>query len=170
MTQQVGNLRRPHKPCRYCGRKHKFRKDACPAVDKQCYICNRKRHFATQCKSVKAHYIDNEYSDNKLLFIHTVKGLSSKPALATCIVNKRHKVTFEIDTGASCNILPFTDYVKQARNPDCPLQDPANYAQLHQCCTTWQSNATCGTRGQYTFIEILCNAITSDAHSGKPLE
>ena len=29
-----------------------------------------------------------------------------------CTVNNRHKVVFEIDTGASCNILPFVDYVK----------------------------------------------------------
>ena len=27
-------------------------------------------------------------------------------------MNECHKVTFEIDTGASCNILPFVDYVK----------------------------------------------------------
>ena len=27
-------------------------------------------------------------------------------------MNECHKVTFEIDTGASCNILPFADYVK----------------------------------------------------------
>ena len=46
-TQQVGNLRRPHKLCRYCGRKHEFRKEACPAVDKQCYICNKKGHCHT---------------------------------------------------------------------------------------------------------------------------
>ena len=27
-------------------------------------------------------------------------------------MNERHKVTFEIDTGASCNILPLADYIK----------------------------------------------------------
>ena len=27
-------------------------------------------------------------------------------------MNERHKVTFEIDTEASCNILPLTDYIK----------------------------------------------------------
>ena len=29
-----------------------------------------------------------------------------------CTVNERHKVVFEIDTGASCNILPFSDYIR----------------------------------------------------------
>ena len=110
---QAGNSRRPQKPCRYCGKKHEFRKNACPAVDKQCYNCNKKGHFATQCRSTKTHHIDDEYSDEEeLFFIHTVRSQSNKPALATCTVNDRHKVTFEIDTGASCNILPFTDYVK----------------------------------------------------------
>ena len=35
-------------------------------------------------------------------------------ALVTCTVNECHKVIFEIDTEASCNILPFSDYVKAA--------------------------------------------------------
>jgi len=70
----------------------------------------------THCKSAKADHIDYEHSDEKLFFIHTVKGLSNKPALTTCTINKCHKVTFEIDMGALCNILPFTDYVKATGN------------------------------------------------------
>ena len=31
-------------------------------------------------------------------------------------MNKQHQVTFEIDTGASCNVLPFSDYVKATRD------------------------------------------------------
>ena len=49
------------------------------------------------------------------------KGFSlmqSKPPQANqhyivmCTVNDSHKVVFEIDTGASCNILPFVDTSK----------------------------------------------------------
>ena len=40
---------KPQKPCRYCGRKHEFKKAACPAVAKQCYICNKMGHFGKQC-------------------------------------------------------------------------------------------------------------------------
>ena len=44
--------------------------------------------------------------------IHTVKSQVSQPALVTCTVNEHHKVIFEIDTGASCNILPLADHIK----------------------------------------------------------
>ena len=81
-------------------------------MDKKCYICSKKGHFVPQCKPAKVHHIDDEYSNEELFFIHAVNSLSDKPALATCTVNERHKVTFEIDTGASCNILPFAEYVK----------------------------------------------------------
>ena len=37
---------------------------------------------------------------------------ASHPVLATCTVNQKHQVSFELDTGVSCNILPFGDYVK----------------------------------------------------------
>ena len=109
----TGNSSRPQKPCRYCGRKHDFKKDACPAAEKKCYICNKKGHFAKQCRSAKAHHIEDDYSDEEeVFFIHAVKHIASQPALVTCTVNEHHKVTFEIDTGASCNVLPLADYIK----------------------------------------------------------
>ena len=36
----------------------------------------------------------------------------------TCTVNRQHQVTFEIDTGASCNVLPFCEYVKATGDKD----------------------------------------------------
>ena len=48
----------------------------------------------------------------KCFFVNVVKDPSNQLALVTCIVNERHKVVFEIDTGASCNILPFSDYIR----------------------------------------------------------
>jgi len=78
-----------HKPCWYCGRKHELKKEACPAVDKVCYTCNKKGHFAKQCRSTRAHHIENDHSDNEeLFFIHAVKRHNSQPALVTCTVNE----------------------------------------------------------------------------------
>ena len=112
-SQRTGSSSRSQRPCRYCGRKHDFRKAACPAVDKQCYICNKKGHFAKQCQSAKAHHIEDSCSEEEeVFFIHVVKSPASQPALVTCTINERHKVTFEIDTGASCNVLPLADYIK----------------------------------------------------------
>ena len=66
-----------------------------------------------QCRSQRAHYVEEDQSDDEeVFFIHAIKSPDNQPALITCAVNERHKVTFEIDTGASCNILPFADYVK----------------------------------------------------------
>ena len=77
----TGNSSRPQKPCRYCGRKHDFKKDACPAAEKKCYICNKKGHFAKQCRSAKAHHIEDDYSDEEeVFFIHAVKHIASQPA------------------------------------------------------------------------------------------
>ena len=38
-------------------------------------------------------------------------GSSPRPSKVST-VNEHHKVVFEIDTGASCNILPFSDYIR----------------------------------------------------------
>ena len=38
--------------------------------------------------------------------------MSGHLVVATCIVKQNHKVVFELDTGASCNILLLAEYVK----------------------------------------------------------
>jgi len=35
------------------------------------------------------------------------------PVVATCTVNQKHQVVFELDIGVSCNILPLEDYMKE---------------------------------------------------------
>ena len=99
------------KPCRYCGRKHKFKTEACPALEKCCYNCNKKGHFS-KCRLPTVHGVEYVSSDEEVFFINAIKTPASQPALVTCVVNGRHEVVFEIDTGTSCNILPFADYVK----------------------------------------------------------
>ena len=78
----TGNSSRPQKPCRYCGRKHDFKKDTCPAAEKKCYNCNKKGHFGKQCRSSKAQHIEDDYSDEEeVFFIHAVKSIASQPWL-----------------------------------------------------------------------------------------
>ena len=118
--QLAGNFDSSQKPCRYCGRRHAFRKEACPAFDKQCLICRKKGHFSRQCRLSKAHYVEDENSDDEeVFFIHAVRSPASQPSLVTCTVNDSHKVTFEIDMGASCNILLLADYIKAAGDKKC---------------------------------------------------
>ena len=84
--------------------------------------------FATVCQSGKkpVHTLEEEesYSEEESYAvseetahaISTVKKSKSDLVLVTCTINRQHQVTFEIDTGASCNVLP--DYVKATGDKD----------------------------------------------------
>ena len=41
------------KPCKYCGKRHKFPREAWPEADKVCYKCSKKGHFAQLCRAPK---------------------------------------------------------------------------------------------------------------------
>ena len=67
-----------------------------------------KGHFARLCRAPKINHTEAVGSDDKeVLFVNAVKDPNNQSALVTCTVNEKHKVVFEIDTGASCNILPL---------------------------------------------------------------
>jgi len=109
------NLTKSTRPCRYCGNRHEFKKEACPAFGKECHKCGKKGHFSIQCRSTtkNVYSLDDNCSDEEdLFFISSVKMTSSRPVVATCTVNQKHQVVFKLDTGASCNILPLEDYMK----------------------------------------------------------
>ena len=36
-------------PCRFCGRRHESKREACPAWGKQCVKCGKENHFARKC-------------------------------------------------------------------------------------------------------------------------
>ena len=36
-------------PCRFCGRRHESKREACPAWGKQCVKCGKENHFASKC-------------------------------------------------------------------------------------------------------------------------
>ena len=117
-----------HKSCKFCGKKHEFKRSLCPAADKECHKFKKKGHFATVCQSAKKplHTLGDEKSfseednyditDEKPHAISTAEQSNSDQVLVTCTVNKQHQVTFEIDTDASCNILSFHDYVRSTKD------------------------------------------------------
>jgi len=85
-------------------------------MTKNASFAKKRSHFARQCRSAKAQYMDENSDDEEAFFIHTIRSPASQPSLVTCTVNDSHKVTFEIDKGASCNILPLSDYIKATRD------------------------------------------------------
>jgi len=96
------------KECKFCGKQHEFKRGVCPASDKICKNCGKKGHFKKMRQSKKlVHVPEESFSEDETFGIDSVKKHSGTPVLVTCEVNQKHDVTFEIDTGASCNILPF---------------------------------------------------------------
>ena len=119
--QQTGSrMDKGHKSCKFCGRRHEFSREACPAADKVCYKCNKRDHFAGLCRAPRINHTEEAGSDDEeVFFVNTIKDSGNQPAVVTCTVNERHKVVFEIDTGASCNILPFSDYIRATGDKQC---------------------------------------------------
>ena len=80
-----------------------------------CHKC-KKGHFATVCQSGKKplHVSKEECYDVSEEEAHAVSSIGKKSnrVLLTCLVNKQHEVMLEIDTGASCSVLCFYDYVR----------------------------------------------------------
>jgi len=70
-----------------------------------------RRDISRKCASHKASPFIRRYSfsEEETFGIDSVKKHLGTPA---CEVSPKHNVTFEIDTGTSCNILPFAEYVK----------------------------------------------------------
>lgn len=140
--------------CKYCGNRHVFGKYQCPAYGKTCSKCDRKNHFAAQCRTAtrKASASGSQrsgpkrgnmkrkpwvnaiaegasnvgdsssesLSDDDFEDVNTV-NLLTPPKTENNInyINYKQqshiyadmsidevRVTFQIDSGATCNILP----------------------------------------------------------------
>ena len=46
--------------CKYCGTKHKFKKEQCPAWGKTCQLCGRLNHVASKCRRARVEMLDME--------------------------------------------------------------------------------------------------------------
>ena len=100
--------------CKYCGKKHVNNKEKCPAYGKKCAKCGKSNHFAIKCKSSVSTQSGsqnfakavNESSDSEEeIFMLTVNNGFDKKICATMEINGQ-RVKMQIDSGASCNILP----------------------------------------------------------------
>lgn len=112
--------RREVKECKFCGTRHRFRKEECPAYGKTCLKCNGKNHFQRKCTAVGATASATTDSRDRRPRVHqvTVGDSSSDDAewlntvgsgerdLKCCMFVGGKEVTFQIDTGSSVNMLP----------------------------------------------------------------
>ena len=122
--------------CKYCGRKHPRDKNQCPAYGAKCQKCGKPNHFAAKCKSKarkpRVYYVeedeassDNDYTINTVT--HHIGALNTKTSrkskipkqlFASMKVNNKVNIKFQLDCGATCNILPLKQYVQAMGNPE----------------------------------------------------
>jgi len=81
----------------------------------QCHNCKKYNHWKSQCRSKKQVNVVEEDSDGSGESLLSIQVIRNNKKLITTIrasVNDSHKLTrFQIDTGASCNILNHKDFV-----------------------------------------------------------
>ena len=114
--------------CKYCGTEHPAVKEQCPAWGKSCLTCGVRNHFARVCQKVKNGNIhamkpqnsadiqddneDVEYVTSVTLVhdsIHAVSATNTSPfarEIHAQLLIANQPVSFQIDCGATVNILP----------------------------------------------------------------
>ena len=96
--------------CRYCGGIHQFKKELCPAYGKTCAKCNRMNHYRSMCKaSEKNERVQNVFSVYKVNDVRTVDTLP-KCETVTLKTQWGSLIKFQIDNGASVNVIPLSVY------------------------------------------------------------
>ena len=124
--------------CRYCGQKHPRDKNQCPAYREKCQKCGKYNNiFLVMCKSKlrrspRVNYVEDdeathedEYTISTIRHhigtLNTTKTNDSKipkQLFATMKVYDSVNVKFQLDCGASCNLLPLQDYARVMGNPE----------------------------------------------------
>ena len=102
-SQELNSRKRPE--CRYCGYNHANRQ--CPAYGQICRKCGQKNHFKAKCRLTTPHVNTAEE-----VFRISQVGCGSR-AMITMEVGKpssHSQVSFQLDTGAECNLLSLKEY------------------------------------------------------------
>ena len=118
-----------HYPCRFCGRKHESKREACPAWGKQCVKCGKENHFARKCPlsstSNKVALLEEESELPVFQVFKVPANQSPDSSLLTLKVLSGNFIRFGIDTGARCNVLPIHIYKKANWDFDLKHVTPA---------------------------------------------
>lgn len=117
------NTRRPRDPpiqrpeCRFCGYQHGNRQ--CPAKGQTCHKCGQKNNFQSRCRATNPKVNTVEEVPEEVFCISKVGSRSR--ALITMEVGmqgNQSQVTFQLDTGAECNLISLKDYQRATGDVD----------------------------------------------------
>ena len=160
--------------CGNCGRKHPADKSKCPAHGQTCRNCGKRGHFAKLCRSSRhaQNFIHAEFDSNDVEVIHSVNDSPRTKALVTLNVNNQDQVSFQLDTGASVNILPYAHYVRVTGDKACKSLERTttrlimhNKAEVKPLGQAWLNVERNGT----TQTKIHRTAIQGDATTKPPV-
>ena len=102
-TSQYKEQTQRQDPCPYCNTRHKKGRNFCPAWGKTCSKCAKANHFAACCKSNISQITDiTEKSSEEINNVH----INRKKAVYAKMIIEGHDVRFQLDSGASVNIIP----------------------------------------------------------------
>jgi hypothetical protein len=106
------------------------KKENCPAWGKRCRSCKKVGHFEKMCRSSKVHQVTQEVE--YLYISSSVKNSPKHQAFVTFKVNQNKDVAFQIDTGATCNVMPLKVYEEITRdNEGRKLQATKSVLVMH---------------------------------------
>ena len=116
-------------PCRFCGRKHESKREACPAWGKTCVKCGKENHFARKfplsSTSNKVALLEEESELPVFQVFKVSANQSPDSSLVTLKVLSGNFIRFKIDTGVRCNVLPIHIYKKSTGDFDLKHVSPA---------------------------------------------
>ena len=96
--------------CKFCGKKHEFKRGVCPAWGKTCAKCQGRNHFANKCPGKNVNLLD-ETDDSDVESLNCVENVNnvstdSVYAMMQIVGKSAKKVKFQLDSGSSINVLP----------------------------------------------------------------
>ena len=170
------------KECRYCGNKHVFSRNKCPAYGKKCSKCGYKNHFAALCHAMpkstnrnkkSVHNINNDPDlnsssddDNNAHWIcqidpeiaqSTVNNID-RQIFCRMTVNGKENVKFQIDTGSSINVIPVKYVTEKDEVVKCSSTlktwNNSTYEPIGECRKIIKNPKT---KEKYNVKFIVCN-------------
>ena len=119
--------------CKFCSKPHLRKKESCPAWQKTCKECGQLNHFSgsAACKSDQQHQklkpvhgiedLSGDTDDDEyFLFVKSVGAVSDKNYERKIFATKHlrdQRLKFQLDCGATENILPVHIYQKVFNDP-----------------------------------------------------
>ena len=130
--------------CTFCAKKHEEKKEKCPAWGKTCDKCGAKNHFSVVCSKQRpplyrkkprntrkgrqsrskvnmVYEHEESDSDDYCLMVESVNSVYHKESpkkIFTTMFLKETSVKFQLDSGATVNILPVEIYQEVQKDPE----------------------------------------------------